>query len=120
MTKEKLDKCAEFLRKDCYEIVDLDSHPSKRDRRLTIDIVAYDRVKDAMVFVLVRSHKNRSLLTRMNNCYRYDALFNVRREGRVWLKSQKWKGKFRIDLIDIYEDGSIDHCTNIMPMGVLT
>ena len=118
MTSDRLLKCAEILRKDGYEIIDLESRPSKRDKRLSIDIVAYDRIRDTMVMVLVRSHKTRSLRTRMMNCYRYDALRNVRKAGRFWLQSQKWSGKARIDIMDVYEDGSVDHVENSMPMGI--
>ena len=37
------------LRRHGYEIVDRNSRPVERDERLEIDIVAWDRKKDAMV-----------------------------------------------------------------------
>ena len=43
----------EFLRRAGYEIVERNSHPVKKDRRLDIDIVAFDRRNDSVVFVEV-------------------------------------------------------------------
>jgi Holliday junction resolvase-like predicted endonuclease len=116
--KEKIDKCADFLHKNGYEIVDLCSRPCKRDQRLAIDIVAYDRDTETIVMVLVRTHKNRDLKTRMMNCYKIRALQKIRKAGRCWVQAQKWNGKVRIDLIDIYDDGSIDHVQKCAPWGI--
>ena len=46
----------EYLRRHGYEIVDRNSRPVVRDERLEIDIVAWDRRKDEMVFVEVKQH----------------------------------------------------------------
>ena len=114
---ERIQKCADELRQHQYEIIELQCRPDRRDQRLGIDIVAYDRINDLVAFVLVRSHKDRSLRTRMLNCYKYRELQKVRKAGKAWVKSQKWTGQTRIDVMDIYEDGSIDHYTNEMPFG---
>lgn len=116
--KEKIDKCADFLYKNGYEIVDLCSRPCKRDQRLDIDIVAYDRNMETIVMCLVRTHKKRDLKTRMMNCYKFEALQKIRKAGRCWVKAQKWNGKVRIDIIDIYDDGSIDHVQKCAPWGI--
>ena len=46
----------DYLRSHGYEIVDRNSRPVVRDERLEIDIVAWDRRKDEMVFVEVKQH----------------------------------------------------------------
>ena len=42
------DVAVRFLRCAGYEIIERNSRPVKKDRRLDIDIVAYDRRNDAM------------------------------------------------------------------------
>lgn len=115
---EKFEKCVDCLRKDGYLIVDTHSRPNPRDQRLEIDIVAYDRASDALVFVLVRPHDKRDLITRMTNHYRYDALRRVRNAGASLIAREQWKGKVRLDCMDIYGDGSIDHAEYCFPYSL--
>ena len=51
------DIAAEFLRRAGYEILERNSRPVRKDRRLDIDIVAYDKRSDAVVFVEVKQRK---------------------------------------------------------------
>ena len=54
------DVAVEYLRVHGYEIVDRNVRPCSRDRRLEIDVVAYDRMYDVMAFVEVKQHAQRS------------------------------------------------------------
>ena len=51
---------AEFLRRNGFEILDLNSRPYRRDRRLEIDIVARDKKNKTIVFVEVKQHAHKS------------------------------------------------------------
>ena len=49
------DVAVEYLRIHGYEIVDRNVHPCRRDQRLEIDVIAYDRMFDVMAFVEVKA-----------------------------------------------------------------
>ena len=112
------DIAAEHLRRDGYQIVDRNSCPVARDRRLEIDLVAWDPKADAMVFVEVKQHATMSpykqRLSRVNR--RKKA--NLRRACNAWRRVNKWRGDFRFDVIEIYgtpEGGRpvVDHIERI-------
>lgn len=46
----------DFLRRRGYLIVDSNARPVEKDRRLEIDLVAWDESTDTMVFVEVKQH----------------------------------------------------------------
>jgi len=96
------DVAAEHLRRDGYQIVDRNSRPVARDRRLEIDLVAWDPKADAMVFVEVKQHAAiptyGQRLSRVNR--RKKA--NLRRACCAWRRANKWHGDFRFDVIEIY------------------
>lgn len=93
---------AELLRREGYEILEVNSRPSKRDRRLEIDIIAYDPKRDLLVFVEVKQHRERSDFARR--------LWSVdRRKKRLlktacrsWLAKNRWQGSFRFDVVEVY------------------
>ena len=112
------DVAAEHLRRDGYQIVDRNSCPVARDRRLEIDLVAWDPKADAMVFVEVKQHSTmvpyRRRLSRVNR--RKKA--NLRLACNAWRRVNKWRGDFRFDVIEIYgtpEGGRpvVDHIERI-------
>ena len=55
---------ARFLERRGYEIIERNSRPLKRDRRLEIDIVAFDEKRDIIVFVEVKQHARHSIYER--------------------------------------------------------
>lgn len=109
----------EFLRIHGYQIIDRNVRPCSRDRRLEIDIIAYDRMYDTMVFVEVKQHKSHSV---------YDARLRgvdkrkkalLRRACRTWLMKQCWQSGYRFDVIEVYGEpyspvkAEIDHIPNV-------
>ena len=58
------DVAVETLRLKGYIIVDRNSRPCPWNRRLEIDIVAYDKSADAMVFIEVKQHATHVALER--------------------------------------------------------
>ena len=92
----------EHLRRRGYEIVDRNSRPVARDERLEIDIVAWDRRKDAMVFVEVKQHASMSPYARRLRSVDRRKRMNLRRACNAWRRTNKWRGAFRFDVIEIY------------------
>ena len=92
----------EYLRRHDYEIVDRNSRPVERDERLEIDIVAWDRKKDAMVFIEVKQHAEPSPYARRLQSVNKRKRMNLRRACNAWRRENRWRGAFRFDVIEIY------------------
>lgn len=108
----------DHLRRHGYEIVDRNSRPVEKDGRLEIDIVAWDRRKDTMVFVEVKQHAKPSPCARRLRSVDRRKRLNLRRACNAWRRINRWHGAFRFDVIEIYgvpEGGEpvIDHISDI-------
>ncbi len=109
----------EFLRVHGYEIVDRNSRPCSRDRRLEIDVVAYDRMFDVMAFVEVKQHKDRSPYATRIQSVDHRKMQLLRRACRCWLAREKWRGGYRFDVIEVYGEpnsrnrAEIDHIPGV-------
>ena len=108
----------DHLRRHGYEIVDRNSRPVERDERLEIDIVAWDRKKDAMVFLEVKQHAKPSPYARRLQSVNKRKRMNLRRACNAWRRANKWRGAFRFDVIEIYGvpgggEPVIDHISDV-------
>ena len=92
----------DYLRRHGYEIVDRNSRPVVKDERLEIDIVAWDRRKDEMVFVEVKQHAKPSPYARRLQSVNRRKRMNLRRACNAWRRANRWRGAFRFDVIEIY------------------
>ena len=92
----------DYLRRHGYEIVDRNSRPVEKDERLEIDIVAWDRRKDEMVFVEVKQHAQPSPYARRLQSVNRRKRMNLRRACNAWRRTNRWRGEFRFDVIEIY------------------
>ena len=92
----------DHLRRHGYEIVDRNSRPVEKDERLEIDIVAWDRRKDAMVFIEVKQHAKPSPYARRLQSVDKRKRMNLRRACNAWRRTNKWRGAFRFDVIEFY------------------
>ena len=92
----------EHLRRLGFEIVDRNSCPCARDRRLEIDIVAWDPRADTMVFVEVKQHATMSPFARRLSRIDRRKKANLRRACGAWRRVNGWRGAFRFDVIEIY------------------
>ena len=106
------------LRRHGYEIVERNARPVEKDERLEIDIVAWDRKKDAMVFVEVKQHAKPSPYARRLRSVDRQKRTNLRRACNAWRRTNRWHGDFRFDVIEIYgvpEGGApvIDHISDV-------
>ena len=112
------DVAVEYLRIQGYEILERNVRPVKADRRLEIDIIAYDRMYDTVAFVEVKQHKTKSPYARRLRSvdrHKHDLL---RRACRAWLAKNRWLGNYRFDVIEVYGEPyattktEIDHIPN--------
>ena len=92
----------EYLRRNGYEIIDRNSRPVAKDLRLEIDIVAWDREADEMVFVEVKQHAAHSPYERRLRSVDRGKRLNLRRACNWWRRMNRWFGAYRFDVIEIY------------------
>lgn len=107
-----------YLRRNGYVILDRNARPVARDRRLEIDIVAYDSANDTLVFVEVKQHRSFSPYQRRLRSVNSRKLGNVRKAFNAWRFANRWPGGYRFDVIEVYgepEGGSpiIDHIERV-------
>ena len=107
-----------YLRRHGYEIVERNSRPVEKDERLEIDLVAWDRKNDAMVFVEVKQHAKPSPYARRLRSVDKRKRENLRRACNAWRRVNRWHGAFRFDVIEVYgvpEGGRpvIDHIEQV-------
>ena len=112
------DVAAEFLRRGGFVIVDRNSRPSARDRRLEIDIVAWERSSDTMVFVEVKQHRVISPYARRLMSVDRRKKQNLRRAFNAWRRVNRWTGAYRFDVVEVYGEPSggrpvVDHIANV-------
>jgi putative endonuclease len=107
-----------FLRQKGYEIIARNVRPCRRDRRLELDIVAYERGSQVLVFVEVKQHADHvDDESRIRGIDRRK-LKNLRRAATCWRLSNRWSGPYRFDVVEVYgvpEYGSveIDHIERV-------
>lgn len=112
------DVAAEYLRRGGFEIIDRNTRPVRKDHRLEIDIVAWERKTDTMVFVEVKQHASISPYARRLRSVDRKKKENIRRACNAWRIYNKWQGAYRFDVIEVYgtpEGGRpvVDHIDNV-------
>ena len=116
------DVAAAALRLKGFVIVDRNIHPCAHDKRLEIDIVAYDREADAMVFVEVKQHSEKSPFQKRLRSVDKKKLRNLRRAFNAWRRANRWNGAYRFDVVEVYgEPGGgwpeVDHIERVWIFG---
>lgn len=114
------DVASRFLRRSGFTILDRNVCPVPSDRRLEIDIIAWDPKTDSIVFVEVKQHATISPYARRISRVDIRKRKNLRRACHAWKRSKDWQGGFRFDVIEVYgtpEGGApiVDHieCVNL-------
>ena len=93
---------ARYLRAKGMEIIDRNSRPFAHDRRLEIDIVAYEPQTDTLVFVEVKQHKRFSPWQCRLRSIDRDKQDNLRKVCNSWRRKYKWDGAYRLSVMEIY------------------
>lgn len=96
------DCAAAFLCFRGYEIFGRNVRPCSSDRRLEIDIIAFDGRTHTVVFVEVKQHAEKSPYARRMRSVDKRKLRLLRRACRAWLMKSSWRGAYRFDVIEIY------------------
>ena len=109
---------AEFLRRGGYEIIERNARPVASDLRYEIDIVAWERSSDTMVFFEVKQHSSLSPFARRLRSVDRRKMENLRRACNAWRRANKWRGGYRFDVIEVYgspESGRpvVDHIDRV-------
>ena len=112
------DVAAEYLRRGGFEIIERNTQPVRDDQRLEIDIVAWERKTDTIVFVEVKQHATLSPYARRLRSVDRRKRENLRRACNAWRRTNRWHGAYRFDVIEIYgtpEGGRpvIDHIERV-------
>ena len=113
------DVAAEHLRIEGLVIVERNVRPCVGDRRIEIDIIAYDRRQDVIVFVEVKQHKVRSPYQRRLRSVSKHKMDLLRRGCRTWLMKNRWHGACRFDVIEVYGEpesapqAEVDHIQHV-------
>jgi len=106
----------ERLRLEGMEIIDRNVRPC-RDRRLEIDVIAYDRETDAMVFVEVKQHAAHDESERRIRGVDSRKMRLLRRACNAWRRRNRWQGNYRFDVVEVFgTPGSrpeIDHVRRV-------
>ena len=117
------DVAAWFLHRKGYVIIDRNVRPCRRDGRLEIDIIAYDRKLDLVVFVEVKQHSARNARQRLLRSVDSRKMALLRRACRTWLMANKWGGSYRFDVVEVYgapgssRDVEVDHVERVRLFG---
>ena len=113
------DVAVEQLRVEGLVVIERNVRPCRADRRIEIDIVAYDRRLDILVFVEVKQHAVRTDRQRRMRSVDRRKRDLIRRGCRAWLAANHWDGAYRFDVIEVYgtpEDGApseVDHIRHV-------
>ena len=111
------DVAVQFLRRAGYEIIERNSRPVKKDRRLDIDIVAYDLRNNSVVFVEVKQHAKHSPFEKRLRSVDRRKKNNLLRACNAWRWKNSWRGSFRFDVVEVFgspgEKSEVDHIPHV-------
>ena len=107
----------QFLRRNGWRVIDRNVRPYERDERKEIDIVAYFEEDNMIAFIEVKTHKTHNEFAPRNWGVDRAKKRNLLPAFRAWLRSHRWSGNYRFDIIEVYGDGTtspeIDHIINV-------
>jgi len=95
------ERAVERLRLEGLEIVDRNVRPCG-DHRLEIDIIAYERDSNTMVFVEVKQHARHALAERRLRSVDRKKKRNLRIACNAWRRRNRWQGSYRFDVIEVF------------------
>lgn len=109
---------ARRLAREGMEIVERNSRPLAADRRLEIDIVAYDSDAGELVFVEVKQHSSHISDERRVRGIDRRKLANLRKAFSAWLRKNSWHGCYRFDVVEVFgtpngSEPEIDHIRRV-------
>lgn len=97
----------DYLKTSGYQIIDRNVHPCAFDRRLEIDIIAYEPNSETIVFVEVKQHARHVEFERRLRSVNKHKRELLRTACNAWKRRNRWQGGYRFDVIEIY--GTPEH-----------
>lgn len=113
------DVAARSLRREGLEIFERNARPSQTDRRLEIDIVAYDPRAKTLVFVEVKQHSSHLEVESRFRGIDDRKRRNLSRAIKAWQNEFHWPGPVRFDVVEVFggpkrrEPPEIDHIVDV-------
>lgn len=109
---------SEYLLRNKYEIIAQNVRPVKDDKRLEIDIIAWDDALETLVFIEVKQHSTLTEYSRRLRSITKDKKRNLRIACNAWRRMVKWHGAIRFDVLEIYGEPNgdtpiIDHIRDV-------
>ncbi len=96
------DMAALKLKSEGFEILARNVRPYSRDRRLEIDIIAYEKETGTLVFVEVKQHSKHWEWEGDTRGVDVKKRQNMCKACRAWLRAHPWDGGYRFDVIEVY------------------
>lgn len=92
-----------FLIEAGFDILEVNSRPYKKDKRLELDIVAVDKKSECLVFLEVKQHNRPSEYgsTRLNSIDK-QKIMNLKKAANAWRWNVDYQGAYRFDVLQIY------------------
>lgn len=92
-----------YLYQNGFDVLEMNARPSKKDKRLELDIVAVDKKSECLVFLEVKQHSKFSAYgsERMRSVDKRKVA-NVRKAANAWRWKTDYQGAYRFDVIQIY------------------
>ena len=98
-SSEAVKKAVDFYKSNGLAVIHMQDGVSPR-------LIAYDRGKGELVFVVIRRPRNKSYKAHKRSCR--NAISSLLAWHQEWVKTNSWKGSVRLESIAVYEDGEMD------------
>ena len=98
-SSEAVKKAVDFYKSNGLNVIHMQAGVSPR-------IIAYDRRKGELIFVVIRRPLNKSYKAHKRSLR--NAISSLLAWHQEWNKDYSWKGPVRLESIAVYEDGEMD------------
>ena len=92
-SSDALKKAVDFYQSNGMTVIHMQAGVSPR-------IIAYDRRKEELIFVVIRRPLNKSYKAHKRSCQ--NAISSLLAWYRKWMKNYSWKGSIRLESIAVY------------------
>ena len=99
-SSEAVKKAVAFYQSNGLTVIHMQAGVSPR-------IIAYDRRKGELIFVVIRRPLNKSYKAHKRSLR--NAISSLLAWHQEWMKDYSWKGLVRLESIAVYEDGEMDY-----------
>ena len=98
-SSEAIKKAVDFYQSNGLDVIYRQAGVSPR-------LIAYDRGKEELVFVVIRRPRNKSYKAHKRSCR--NSINSLLAWHQEWKKDYNWKGSIKLESIAVYESGEMD------------